>query len=106
MYKKFRNIIVEKPMAEFGCVLDTPQTTLDCLYKDGWWITEIFGSYATIVKHKRYSSLKHPGCFISRCVAIDVGAITPGAQKIIAKIAKKQWEKYKGFLLPSENINL
>lgn len=102
MYKKLRNIIVEKPMAEFGCVLDSPQTTLDCLYKDGWWITEIFGSYATIVKHKRYSSKKHPGCFISRCVAIDVSAITPGAQKIIANIAKQQWKKYRNCLLESQ----
>ena len=102
MYKKLRNIIVEKPMAEFGCVLDSPQTTLDCLYKDGWWITEIFGSYATIVKHKQYSSMTHP-FFISRCVAIDVSAITPGAQKIIANIAKQQWKKYRNYLLESQH---
>lgn len=102
MFDEFKGIIVETPMAEFGFAIDSPQTTLDRLYENGWWITEIFGSYATIVRRKDYPRGRH--FFISRSVAIDVRAITPRAQKTIDRIAKQQWKKYQRFMKPKDKF--
>ena len=56
MFDELKCITIEKPYKGFqnnGVVRE--RTTLDKLYKDGWWITEIFGSKAFIVK-KTYAS--------------------------------------------------
>ena len=75
--------------------------TLDVLYKEGWWITEIFGSTAVLI-HKGSVSSKHS---YFRCVfkTITIDNITPSAMRIIKKIRTQRWNEYKRIMLKPED---
>lgn len=100
MYEELRTIKIEgilhaHPLAH---TLPAESVTLEMMYKDGWWITEIFGSTAVLVKRTYSGKCKHPR-FRLLCKTINVDQITPAAKKIIKKVQNEQWQKYKGYLL-------
>lgn len=101
MYDELKCITIEKPYKGFqNNGLPREQITLDKLYKDGWWITEIFGSKAFIVK-RTYTSYtkKHYPRFIILLKSIDTTNATPKALHLIEKIKKKNWETYEQYML-------
>ena len=68
-------------------------TLLD-LYKDGWWVTERFGSIITIVKPRE--NIKHGfKCLNKRiCTTINLDTL----DLLTKPISEAQYEKYKYFL--------
>lgn len=103
MFEELRGIIIEEPRHYHNVMAECPKTDLQTLYKQGWWITEIFGSYAVLVAVSQCTTrkIKKP-YFICVQSHIDLSQITPQAQKIINKIQKQQWKKYKNYLLGQE----
>lgn len=97
-YREFEGIEVEQPIGHVGVKLSTPKITLDKIYKQGWWITEIFGSYANIVCKSVHFSKTRPD-FCCRSVHINVTQLTPQAIRKINKISREQWKKYKHIIL-------
>jgi len=101
MFDELKCITIEKPYKGFqnnGVV--RKRTTLDKLYKDGWWITEIFGSKAFIVKRTAAPyAKKHYPRFIVLFKPIDISKATTKTLRLIEKIKKQQWEKYKEYIL-------
>ena len=100
MYQELRNIIIEAPIKFVGNNLGLPKTTLDKLYKEGWWVTEIFGSKAFIIKrtYAAYTKKHHPR-FIVYLKSIDISNATPKALRLIEKVKKKQWKIYEDYML-------
>lgn len=100
MYETLRNIIIEAPVKHIGSNDQIiTKTTLEELYKNGWWITEIFGSYANMVKISSCSTRKSKKPYFM-CVSllVDTKQITPKAYRLIEKIKKQQWKKYENLL--------
>lgn len=103
MFEELREISIEAPRKHIGNELLTPKTTLDKLYKDGWWITEIFGSYANVVKISSCNTRKSKEpYFISLSLLMNVNALTPKAMRTINKIKNQQWKKYEKRLTTSK----
>lgn len=100
MLKEFENIWVTEPAPKIFEGLPRPKTTLAELYRRGWWVTEIFGSYATVVSESRYKGKLHQRYYF-RCLQclIDTSAITPEIQDKITQYNLRQWEKYKHLML-------
>lgn len=95
MYQELRNIEIEVPIKFVGNTLGLPKTTLDKLYQKGWWITEIFGSYAVIVAKSTCTTRKSPAPYF-KCFHVHLYTpITPKQMQIIKRIQDKQWNKYK-----------
>lgn len=68
-------------------------TLLD-LYKDGWWVTDRFGTIVTLVKPKK--QLKDGFCCVCRRISTNVNLNT--FDLITKKIADVKYEQYKQFL--------
>jgi len=95
MFEELREISIETPKQHIGGTLSTIYTTLDKLYIKGWWITEIFGSYANIVKKSDCMTRKSKEpYFICLSLHIKTPTITPKAMRTIKKIKNKQWKQY------------
>ena len=98
MFEELRDIIIEKPKRHFGNI-ELPTTTLQQIYQDGWWITEIFGTDAVIVKKSNCVSRKGaPPYFMCLHQRININQLTPKALRVIEKIKKQQWNKYENLL--------
>ena len=104
MYEPFKNIHVGKPLKHVTRLLDYPTISLDMLYENGWWITEIFGTKAIIVRKATKFSKTSP-TFYCATVHINMDQMTPAAEKLIKKIANKQWNKYKYRMLTYKTKN-
>lgn len=104
MYEPLRTIIIEEPRNYHSEVGLCPKTTLEHVYQQGWWITEIFGSYVVLVKisESKTRKAKYP-YFICVQSRIDTKQITPKAQKIITKTQNQKWKKYGNYLLGGKN---
>lgn len=79
--------------------LPTEMVTLDTLYKDGWWITEIFGSTAVLVHPARPNPKSKRPKFRLLCKHITVDTMTKAAERTIKRIQKEQWNIYKDNML-------
>lgn len=106
MFEELRNIIIEDPTHYHNVNIICPKTNLQTVYQQGWWITEIFGSRAVLVKRSACitRTSKKP-YFICVQSIIDTKQITPKAYKTINKIKQQQWNKYKNYLLGNTNEN-
>lgn len=103
MFEELREISIEAPIKHVGTSGLLPRTTLDKLYQQGWWITEIFGSYANVVKKSDCVTRKSKGpYFICISLHINTKTITPKAMRTINKIKKQQWKKYEKQLTTSQ----
>lgn len=69
-------------------------TTLLALYKDGWWVTDRFGTILTLVKPRH--DLKDGFCCICRRIVTDVNLDT--LDLLTKPIAEAKYEQYKQFL--------
>ena len=105
MYEELKPIRVQQVRRNtFGGLSphDPLEKTLDELYNQGWWITEIFGSVANLVKKTQYAKHSHPYfCCVQK--TIDIKAITPQAARTIKKVQDKQWKKYKHYMLTAKD---
>lgn len=99
MYEEFENVWVTEPRRHVGDGRNLDRITLAELYKRGWWITEIFGSYATVVSKSQSPSLKRYYYFCCMQCQIDTTALTPQVMRKIKAINSAQWNKYKNILL-------
>ena len=95
MFDELKCITIERPYKGFSSTCMREFVTLDVIYKQGWWITEIFGNIAVIVKHNHR---KRPS-FSLLCKPIKMQNATPKAIRLIKKIQIKQWNLYKDYLL-------
>ena len=104
MFEKLRGVMIEEPKNFHNPIYDYRKVDLYETYKQGWWITEIFGSKATMVRLSQSATkrLKKPH-FVSVQSHIDVSQITPDVQKVIDKIREKKWNKYKKYLLGQDD---
>lgn len=68
-------------------------TLLD-LYKDGWWVTDRFGTIVTLVKPKK--QLKDGFCCVCRRISTNVNLDT--LDILTKQIAAAKYEEYKQFL--------
>lgn len=100
MYNSLRNIPIEAPIKHIGTTLETTNIPLSKLYQNGWWITEIFGSYANVVKISSCNTRKSKNpYFMCLSLLIDTTKINKTALKTIQKIKDAQWEKYKHLMI-------
>ena len=97
MYKELECIKIDRPYMGWSNLNPAP-TTLDKLYKQGWWITEFFGSYAVIVKK---SKLIDCGCPRFRVLykRINLTHSTKRAMNTIERIKQERWNTYKKYML-------
>ena len=99
MFEELKCIVIQKPYnGHPGTNPFVTNITLDVLYKEGWWITEIFGSTAIIVKDMRYNGKKQP-YFRLLCKQINMSHATPKAMRTIKRIRTQQWNMYKEYML-------
>lgn len=104
MYEEFESVWVTEPKRHIGNEFFVGRITVAELYRSGWWITEIFGTYATVISksqyHVRHNSYDHgrPYFCCKQC-RIDVSALTPQIMRQIQKIRSAQWKKYKHIML-------
>ena len=104
MFEELRGIIIEEPRHYHSPIAVCPKTDLQTLYQQGWWITEIFGSYAVLVALSQCTTRKNKRpYFICIQSHINISQITPKAQRTINKIKKQQWNKYKKYLLGQDD---
>ena len=104
MFEELRGIIIEEPRHYHSPIAVCPKTDLQTLYQQGWWITEIFGSYAVLVALSQCTTRKNKRpYFICIQSHINISQITPKAQRTIKKIKKQQWNKYKKYLLGQDD---
>ena len=104
MYEELKGIKIQPVQRHIigGVFWDKINTSLDEIYKEGWWITEIFGSVAVIVKKASFSTPGHPYfCCLQKL--IDTSAITPKAAITIKRIQEQQWKKYKHYMLTEKD---
>lgn len=97
MYDELKCITIEKPYIGWSNISGIP-VTLDVLYADGWWITEIFGNYAAIV---RKSPSFDGNCPRFRLLykKIDLSNASKKALRIIERVKQKKWDAYKKYML-------
>lgn len=104
MYEEFDSVWITEPKKQIGNALYANRITLSELYRRGWWITEIFGSYATVVSesiyHRRHNSYEHgrPYFCCKQC-QIDINAVTPRIARRIKAISESKWQRYKHIML-------
>lgn len=93
MYEELEGIRIERPKQHIGNIPWQGTVSLADLYRDGWWITDIFGSYANVVSKSPVYKTRRP---YFRCLSLfmDPTQITPETNKIIKKIARQQWKIY------------
>lgn len=93
MYEELEGIRIEQPKQHIGNTPWQETISLADLYRNGWWITDIFGSYANVVSKSPAYKSRRP---YFRCLSLflPAGQITPQAEKLINKIAKQQWKIY------------
>lgn len=104
MYDGFEGVWITEPIKQIGPSFLAERITLDELYQRGWWITEIFGSYATVVSesgyHQRHNSYEHGRpYFCCRQCQIDTKALSPKVMRKINAIKNAKWKKYKRIML-------
>ena len=99
MYEEFESVWVTEPRKHIGNSWFTEQISLAELYRRGWWVTEIFGTYATVVKKSQSPSLKRYYYFCCMQCQIDVNALTPQIKRKMKQINDTQWKKYKNIML-------
>lgn len=100
MFDELKCIKIQKPYRGYCCSIPNPYITLDKLYKQGWWITEIFGSVAVIVQQTyKGVGVKNPPRFRVLCKHIELTNATPKALKQINKIRNEKWNIYKTYML-------
>lgn len=75
------------------CVL-TNYTSLLELYKEGWWVTDRFGTIVTLVKPRQH--LKDGFCCVCRRISTNVNLDT--LDLLTKQIADVKYEQYKQFL--------
>lgn len=75
------------------CTLTNYVTLLD-LYKDGWWVTDRFGTIITLVKPR--SKLKDGFCCVCRRISTTVNLDT--LDLLTKQIADTKYEQYKQYL--------
>lgn len=100
MYEELRDVKIQPLKKCIGGADAWYKTTatLDQVYKDGWWITEIFGSKAVLVREATYYECNQPRfCCVQRL--IDLKTLTPKANRTIIRIQKQMWKKYERILL-------
>lgn len=104
MLERLRGIMIEEPRNFHNPMYEYRKTDLYDVYKEGWWITEIFGSKAVLVRLSQCTAkrLKKPH-FISVQSRIDISQITPEAQIVIEAVKKQKWKRYKRYLLENKN---
>lgn len=103
MYEDFENVWVTEPKKHIGNEMFVDRITLAELYRQGWWITEIFGSYATVVSespyHLRYNNYeKGRPYFRCKQCQVNVSALTPAILRKIKRIQESKWKQYKRIL--------
>ena len=100
MYEEFKGIWITEPRKHIGNALYAERMSLDELYQQGWWITEIFGSYATVVKKSQATNTTYRRYYF-RCMQcqIDTSALTPKLIRHIKAINNQHWKQYKQFML-------
>ena len=103
MYEELKGIKIQQVRRNTfgGLSWDRINISLDELYKEGWWITEIFGSIAVLVRKTNYTKGQHYFCCVQKL--IDINAISPKAAKTIKHIQDQQWKKYKHYLLTGKD---
>lgn len=103
MYEELERILIERPKKHINKDIWTPTVSLATLYRDGWWITEMFGSFATVVSKSPAYKTRRP---YFRCINLfmDSTQLTPEANKIIKKVARQQWKKYGPMLTTEKKI--
>lgn len=69
--------------------------SLTKLYKMGYFITELFGTKATVVKHTSY--VYHDNVFSCTELHVEFGQNYDETVKHIERIRDEMWEKYKKF---------
>lgn len=72
----------------------TKYMTLLELYKDGWWVTDRFGTIVTLVKPREH--LKDGFCCVCRRISTNVNLDT--LDFLTKQIADANYEQYKQFL--------
>lgn len=95
MYEELKDIVVEIPRKGHPATtpLPGPITTLDQLYKDGWWVSEIFGSQLVLIKNLPKGNCRKPKFqVVYKSVAIE--NISKKALATIKRIQKNKWKKY------------
>ena len=101
MFDELKCILIEKPYnAHPGTFPHSIWCSLDKMYKEGWWITEIFGSIAVIVKKTPDGNFKNKyPHFRLLCKPINLSKATPAAMRTIKRIRTQQWNMYKEYML-------
>lgn len=104
MYEELKDIIVERPKHGHPGTnpLPGPTTSLAQLYREGWWITEIFGSQA-VLAHRLFSGKSKCPRFRIIYKTILSGPINKKATQIIKQVQNQQWKKYKQDMLTRHN---
>lgn len=69
-------------------------TTLLDLYKDGWWVTDRFGTIITIVKPRKYNK----DGFRCLCRRITTNVNLNTLDLLTKQIADEKYETYKNYL--------
>lgn len=91
--EELKKIIIDSPDVSN---LSLPvKTTLHQAYKNGWWITEIFGSKAVLVRPRKRKKDGFGLC--ERQVNVD--QISPEAMMFIINFADQQWKQYQKRIL-------
>ena len=86
--EELKKIIIDSPDVSN---LSLPvKITLHKAYKNGWWITEIFGSKAVLVRLRKRKKDGFGLC--ERQISVD--QISPEAMMFIINFAEQQWKQY------------
>ena len=91
--EELKKITIESPdKSKFAL---PAQTTLYQVYMSGWWITEIFGSNAVLVRPR----IRKKDGFGLCERKINLAEISPKAMRFINKTAEEKWNQYKERML-------
>lgn len=91
--EELKKIILDSPEK---CNMALPvKTTLYQVYMNGWWITELFGSVAVLVRPRKRKKDGFGLCERK----INLAEVTPEAMKFINQTAEEKWDMYKKHML-------
>ena len=93
MYEELEGIQIERPKTHIKKDAWTITIPLADLYREGWWITEIFGTTAVCVRRSQAYKTKRP-YFCCLHLFLDTKQLTPKANRTINRVQKQQWKKY------------
>ena len=93
MYEDFEQIQIERPKTHIKKDAWSITIPLADLYRDGWWITEIFGTDAVCVKRSSAYKTKRP-YFCCIHLFLDTNQLTPKTKRMIQNIQNQHWKKY------------